>query len=157
MQNRKFSKETISSWGQQEGIPLFYQSLGVCLICYERACLFGQPAVVKETHIPQSTVHVNCIIPPTLLLSLLATDTSKWERCHMFWVFSFDVHLSSSLSVALSVLALFSRVGASQSLVWIISPILALILSVIPRGHETAVWQNEATTELFSEVIHCEI
>lgn len=34
------------------------------------------PAVVKETNIPQSTVHINCFIPPTVLLSLL-TDTIK--------------------------------------------------------------------------------
>lgn len=34
------------------------------------------PAVVKETNIPQSTVHINFFIPPTVLLSLL-TDTIK--------------------------------------------------------------------------------
>lgn len=47
------------------------------LHCHERACLFGKLTVVKETDIPQSAVHVNCFIPPTLfLLSLLATATS---------------------------------------------------------------------------------
>lgn len=47
------------------------------LHCHERACLFGKLTVVRETHIPQCAVHVNCFIPPTLfLLSLLATVTS---------------------------------------------------------------------------------
>lgn len=40
-------------------------TLQFLLNCYERACLFGKPAVVKETHIPQSAVHINCFIPPT--------------------------------------------------------------------------------------------
>lgn len=46
-------------------------------------CL-AMPTVVKETHIPRSTVHVNCFIPPTLL-ALLATETIKqvWTASHV--------------------------------------------------------------------------
>lgn len=56
------------------------------------------PAVVKETNIPQSTVHINCFIPPTVLLSLLAADTIKqvWTDSH---VGILSLHVLVSLSV----------------------------------------------------------
>lgn len=62
-------------------------------------CL-AMPAVVRETHIPRSTVHVNCFIPPTLLLSLLDTETIKqvWTASHV-WILSLYVPLSVCVSV----------------------------------------------------------
>jgi len=55
------------------------------LNCYERPICFAMPAVVKETHIPRSTVRVNYFILPTLPLLLLATDTIKqvWTESHV--------------------------------------------------------------------------
>lgn len=116
------------------------------LHCHERACLFGKLTVVRETHIPQCAVHVNCFIPPTLfLLSLLATVTSGDSLTS-------DIRLTLCLSVQF----LFSRVSASPG-IRIISPILALSSRSPPRGRETAVWRNEINTELLREAICCEI
>lgn len=82
--------------------PLIRETFLFVLHCHERACLFGKLAVVKETHIPQSAVHVNCFIPPTLfLLSLLATVTSGDSLTCL--IFFFPKPMSVSLRLSLSV------------------------------------------------------
>lgn len=97
------------------------------------------PAVVKETNIPQSTVHINCFIPPTVLLSLL-TDTIK-----QVWTDCLSLHVLVSLSVC-SVRSLYFPTPSLSSLNNLSLP--GPLLSLIPRGHGTAVWQNEITTEV---------
>lgn len=108
-------------------------------------------AVVKETHIPRSTVHVNCFIPPTLLLSPLATDTIKqvWLSSHV-WIFSLYVLLSvcwpAFQPVCLSVPSLYFPVLVPLCLLFessLPSWTSRLFLCSSLRGHETAVWQNE--------------
>lgn len=71
-------------------------------------CL-AMPAVVKGTHIPRSTVHVNCFIPPTLLLSLLDTDTIKqvWSASHVWISLSLRLSVCPFLYFRLSSLFLF--------------------------------------------------
>lgn len=48
--------------------------LSLAIVMKDSICL-TMPTVARETHIPQSAVHVNCFIPPALLLLLLARDT----------------------------------------------------------------------------------
>lgn len=123
-------------------------------------CL-AMAAVVKETHIPRSTVHVNCFIPPTLLLSSLATDTIKqvWLSSHV-WIFSLYVPLSvcwpAFQSVSLSVcLSLYFPVlvplclSFESSLPSWTSPLFSCSSL---RGHETAVWQNEWPRSSFEKL-----
>lgn len=100
------------------------------------------PAVVKETNIPQSTVHINCFIPPTVLSLLTDTIKQVWTDSQV-WILS--LHVLVSLSVC-SVRSLYFPTPSLSSLNNLSLP--GPLLSLIPRGHGTAVWQNEITTEV---------
>lgn len=63
-----------------------------------------------------------------------------------------SLFMSLALSVAVHPIFL-PHLCASQSLFWT----TAQKLSLLPSGRETAVWQNEIITEVFWEVICCEI
>ena len=81
------------------------------------------------------------------------TQSSKCGRPRMF---ESSLFTSLCLSPSLFRLCIFPSLCLSVSCSTRLSH-PGPLLSRVPRGHETAVWQNEITTELFGEVICCEI
>ncbi len=152
--------------GKQEGMPLFYQCLGAnkgdISVCFE--LLWKDPFVWLCPLLSRKPTFPGVLFMLIVLFLPLSsshfwpqTQSNKCGQPHMF-----ESSLFTSLCLSPSVCLLCSFFVFSSSMCLSVSCLNRLshpgpLLSLVPGGHETAAWQNEITTELFWEVICCEI